>query len=438
MAVNLQDFLQFLDNSPTAWHAAENAAARLRSNGYQQISGNLHDVSEHNQFFYVENGALVAISLPEKPSYKLSGFHIIGAHSDSPGLRIKTENQINKDNYRQLAVEVYGSPRLSTWFDRDLSIAGRVFTRDATGIKSNLVDLKDPVGIIPTLAVHLEKEGSDKGTELNRQDHLPVILSLGTASPDVKNNNKSQSVLLEMLSDHLMLKPEDIISYDLFFKDTQPAALTGLEKSILASGRLDNLVMSYLAVQALIQNKNETDMGNVAAIFNHEETGSKTAAGAASSLLENILEQTILSHKGSRLDYLQAIKNSFLISADMAHAIHPNYSDRHDANQKPVMGGGPVIKINANQSYMTDAYSEAIIKSLAQAAEVPVQYFHNRNDLRCGSTIGPHLSTRLGIPAADIGNAMLAMHSIREYASVADLEYAFNLFSRFYSCTSIN
>lgn len=356
------------------------------------------------------------------------GYKIISAHSDSPGFRIKPNAEIVCDgNIVKLNTEVYGGPILYTWFDRPLSIAGRVIVRGANVLSPEtlLVKWDEPLLTIPHLAIHFNRNVND-GNKLSKQkDMLPVI-------GQVKSPDKATGLIKRMIAEKLDISKNDILDYDLTLYDTVKATLFGLDREFISSGRLDDLSMVHAAVSALIDSEEGCRMTKVMAIFDNEETGSGTKQGAASPVLMNLLKRINSQLGGDEEDYLRAIDNSFMISADNAHGVHPNYAEKQDPTNHPVLGGGPVIKINANCKYMTDADSAAVFKTICEKAGVPCQYFVNHSDVAGGSTLGNILTSQIDLRGVDMGAPLWAMHSVRETASVTDHISTIKAFTTFF------
>lgn len=409
----LDDLLVFLGDSPTPFHAVESATKRLAAAGFESISET--DPWENlrpGRYTFAHGGSSVlAFVIPEHA--RISGFRILGAHTDSPNLRLKPNAEYKKEGYVQLGVEVYGGVLLNSWLDRDLSLAGRVFVREEQRVKSKLLRIERPVLRVAQLAIHLDRDVND-GLKLNRQEHLAPIFGLAA--------NGARD-LVAFVADELAVPYDAILGSDLMLYDTSMPTLGGRDAEMIFSGRLDNLAMCHAGVQSLIDAAPRALSGEVVpvvALFDHEEVGSESAYGAHSGFLPRALERIILGRGGSREDYHRALAGSLCVSADMAHAVHPNYEGRHEARHKPVLNGGPVIKTNAQQRYATSASTAILFRDLCRAAEVPVQHYVHRTDLACGSTIGPIASTLLGIRTVDVGNPMLSMHSIRELGGSKD------------------
>lgn len=428
---NIQDLLNFIDRSPTPFHAVEEMKIRLLDKGYSELKEpNAWSLAPQGKYFLARNGSsLIAFIAGIKPQ-EASGFKIIGAHTDSPNLKLKPNPAYEKSGYLQLGVEVYGGALLSTWTDRDLSLAGRAIIKGKKKGKkqpvSKLVRFDDPLLRIPQLAIHLNRDVNEKGLILNKQNHLPPVISLsGKKSP-------AKGFLETMIARKLKCRSADILSLELSLYDTQPGSTGGAGREFIFSARLDNLASCHAALTALTESKGKDPMTRVIAFYDHEEVGSVSAQGAGSPFLKDVLERLTLSPENSREIFFRSMANSFFISADMAHAVHPNYPEKHDAGHMPVLNGGPVIKCNSNQRYATDGVSSAWFESLCEKAGVPAQKFVARADLGCGSTIGPITASNLGIRAVDVGSPMLSMHSIREMAGTKDHALLIKAFMEFF------
>ena len=419
-ADRIQSLLEFIDRSPTPFHAVQEITNTLSNKGFIEIKEtDAWRLKPNGRYFLTRNdSSLIAFVVGSKPEFK-----IIGAHTDSPNLRLKPQAVYAKNGYLQLGIEVYGGVLLSTWTDRDLSLAGRVVLAGKKNPSTKLVRFKQALLRIPQLAIHLNRNVNKKGLILNEQNHLPPIFSM-------QNKSAPDEVLKKMVARELKCKPADIMGLDLSLYDTQPGTLAGAEREFIFSGRLDNLASCHSAMHALTESTMKDPATRVIAFYDHEEVGSESAQGAGSPFLKDVLERIILSEK--REGFLRAMANSFFISADMAHAIHPNYSEMHDNQHMPIINGGPVIKSNAGQRYATDAMSSVWFESLCKKAGIPVQKFVVRSDLGCGSTIGPITAANLGVRTVDIGNPMLSMHSIREMAGANDHELLIRAFKEFF------
>jgi len=371
-------------------------------------------------------GSIVAFELGSKPPAD-AGFVLIGAHSDSPNLRLKPLPDLTSVGYRQLSIEVYGGVLLSTWLDRDLSLAGRVVLADG---HAELIDLKRVVCRIPNLAIHLNRDVNSAGLLLNAQTHLLPVLGLES------HNGGFAELLTEGLANTAGsgARVEDVLGFDLCLYDTQRAAFAGSENEFLFSGRLDNLASCHAALRALLGASPDPEATRVVAIYDHEEVGSQSASGARSLFLSDLLERLAGRFSANDASALpRAISRSLLVSADMAHAVHPNYPDKHDKQHRPLLGAGPVIKVNVNQSYASDGPAVAAFSAACRAVGVTPQHFSSRNDTPCGSTIGPISAARLGVRAVDVGNPMLSMHSCREMAATSDVTPMIRVLTRLFS-----
>jgi aspartyl aminopeptidase len=408
------DLLRFLQRSPTPYHAVEAAASRLLAAGFQKLS--LADSWRSlapGGYVVAREGTLIAFVLPAAP--RVGSFALVGAHTDSPNLRLKPLAEIARHGYRQLGVEVYGGALLSSWLDRDLGLAGRVLVRGAGAQpEARLLMIERPLLRVTQLAIHLDRDVNERGLVLNRQEHLAPIF--GEAVKDAPS-------LAQFCAAELGIAAGDVVGLELMLFDVAAPSLGGAQREFVFSARLDNLASCHAGLCALTDVGTKVDPDRpapVLVLFDHEEVGSQSAGGAASSLLPSVLERMVLAREGSREDYHRALAASTCVSADMAHALHPNYADKHEAQHQPKLNGGPVIKVNAQQRYATQASTAARFAELCRAEEVPVQYYVHRTDLPCGSTIGPIAATVLGIPTVDVGNAMLSMHSAREMAGSRD------------------
>ncbi|KAF8076281.1 aspartyl aminopeptidase [Lyophyllum atratum] len=448
-------FLKFVNASPTPYHAVDNAAVRLEKAGFQKLRETDEwekDVKPGGKYYFTRNqAALVAFTLPAKWKQG-AGLSIVATHVDSPNLKVRPISKRTKQGYLQVAVETYGGGIWHSWLDRDLSLAGRVVIAEQGGkFRSKLVKIDRPLLRIPTLAIHLDRNVNDSFKFNQETEFVPILGLLETqlnARKDASDDNEDKpdkseppqkassiqanhhSELLALLAGELSIAEEQIHDFELSLYDTQPATLGGINSEFIFSPRMDNLVSSFCAVEAIAETASAQSFptleGNVncIALFNHEEIGSVSTSGAESSLIPSLLNR--LSPTPAAL--AQSISRSFLISADMGHAVHPNYTAKHEDKHKPVMNGGIVIKTNAKQRYATDAVTTFIVKQLVERKGGKVQEFEVRNDMACGSTVGPMLS-KIGIRTVDVGNAMLSMHSIRETAGSHDVQNAIDLFS---------
>lgn len=423
-----RDLMEFLDASPVNFYAARTLAGRLDQAGYTRLDpAEAWNIKPGGKYYMVKNdSAVFAVNVAEAaPS---AGFRIISAHSDSPTFRIKPHPEMVSDGgVVKLNVEVYGGPIMYTWFDRPLSIAGRVVLKgeDALHPRIELVRFERPLLTIPHLAIHFNR-AVNEGNRLSAQkDMLPVI-------GIIKDRAEADGMLLRMVAEAVQCRPEDILDFDLSLYDTTPACLVGMNDEFVTSGRLDDLSMVHAALMALVESDAPCAQTRVMAIFDNEETGSGTKQGAASPVLANMLRRVVESLGGNAEDFDRAIANSFMISADNAHAFHPNYAEKYDPTNHPVPGGGPVIKINARCKYMTDAESAGVFRAICDKAGVPCQTFVNHSDVPGGSTLGNILTAQMDLRGVDMGNALWAMHSVRETASTVDQAYTVKAFKTFF------
>jgi aspartyl aminopeptidase len=416
-----RDLLAFIDASPTPYHAIAETSRRLAAGGFRECSeSELWTLAPGDRRMVVRNGgSLVAFQVGSE-SPVLGGFRIVGAHSDSPNLRVKPRADVAAHGYRQLAVEPYGGVLLHTWLDRDLSLAGRVTLRERGATRTVLVDFARPLGRIPSLAIHLNREIRESGLKLNPETQAIPVLGLEGAP------GLAALVATELRARRLAdVGPDDVLAHDLMLYDVQPSSALGADGAFLVAPRLDNLASCHAAVSALIAAAGG-DLGRVTravVLYDHEEVGSQSAQGAAGTFLLESLERIVAAFKGGEPQgFPRARAHSQVVSADMAHGVHPNFSEKHDAGHRPVLGRGPVIKTNVNQSYASDATTAGAFAALCAQVGVTPQQFTPRNDGPCGSTIGPITAARTGIPTVDVGNPMLSMHSCREMAGAADVE----------------
>lgn len=420
--------LEFIDRSPTPFHAASELADHFTAHGFMRLDETRPwDIAPGGRYFVVRGDASLVAFTAGNSKPGAASFKIVGAHTDSPNLRLKPNAPFTKSGYAQLGVEVYGGVLLATWTDRDLSLAGRVGLCSPNGPRTRLVKFDRPLLRIPQLAIHLNRKVNEKGLVLNQQVHLPPILSL------VEEGVSSEPLLKDLLAREMDCKADDILSLDLMLYDVQKAALAGPDKEFVFASRLDNLAMCHAAASSLTETAAQDDPATrVAVFYDHEEVGSESAQGGGSPFLRDTLERLLLGAERPREAFMMAMARSLFISADMAHALHPNYSEMHDSRHGPLLNRGPVVKINASQRYATDGVSSARFEALARRAGVEVQKFAIRSDLACGSTIGPITAAGLGIHTVDVGSPMLSMHSIREMAGSSDHESMIRVFEEFF------
>lgn len=409
-----QALLDFIDASHSPWHAVDSVASRLKAHGFKSLRENEPwQFKQGGKYFVVrDGGSIIAFVLGQQPITD-SGFRIIGAHTDSPGLRLKPQAAYSSEGMAQLGVEVYGGPILATFTDRDLSLAGRITVQTADGLSSHLVKLDQAIARLPNLAIHMNREVNEKGLLLNKQTGLPLIF--GHAA----NTEAAKQCLTEVLSNTLQVPASAIISWDLTLYDVQKGSFWGMNQEFIANSQLDNLASCHATLEALLATEKPTST-LICALFDHEEVGSESATGAGGSFLLDVIERICHSNRLTAEDKLRGFANSFFISADMAHAFHPNHAGSYEPCHHVHVNQGPVIKTNANQRYSTNATTAARFIQLCQQAGVPYQQYTHRTDLGCGSTIGPIMAAQLGIATVDVGNPMWAMHSIRESAGVLD------------------
>ncbi len=423
-----KDLIDFIYNSPTSFNAVNTSKEILDNNGFEELALNKKwNLKVGGRYYITKNSSALVSFIINSDNLEQEGFRIISSHSDSPSFRIKPNAEMNVENtYLKLNTECYGGPILNTWLDRPLSLAGRVILKGENILKpiEQIVNINKPICIIPNLAIHMNKTIND-GYSLNKQkDMLPLV---GLLNESLEKDN----FLVNILSKELSVDSKDIIDFDLFLYEFEKGNLIGPNEEFISSSRLDNLSMAHASIHALINTKGKYGI-NMVSVFDNEEVGSSTKQGADSNMLLNILERICLALGKDREEFFNSLYSSFMISADLAHAVHPNISEKHDPTNRPVMGNGPVIKINANQAYTSDSYSISIYKNICKEANVRYQEFVNRSDERGGSTIGPISSTHIDIPSVDIGSPILAMHSIRELGSVDDHISIYKTFSKFY------
>lgn len=423
------ELLGFLQSSPTPFHATENMARMLEEAGFQCLDEiNAWDIEKNSRYFTTRNkSSLIAVKTGASKLAE-NGFRLAGAHTDSPCLKVKPNPEIKQQGYLQLGVEIYGGALLHPWFDRDLSLAGRVDYRTQTGeLGSALVDVKEPIAIIPSLAIHLDRKANE-GRPLNRQKELtPIVMQLDKDEEFVFNDFLLETVRSQSGYEEV----EKILSHELVLYDVQAPALVGLRQQFIASARLDNLLSCFLGIKALLAS--DDTHASVLVCNDHEEVGSVSSSGAQSPFLKSVLERIVAAEDSTADAFERSIRHSLLLSIDNAHGIHPNYSDKHDDRHGPLLDAGPVIKINANQRYASNSESIAFFKTLCEAVAVPYQSFVMRNDMACGSTIGPITAAGLGITTIDVGVATFAMHSIRELAGTEDAQALADVVRTFYS-----
>lgn len=405
--------LDFIEKSPSPYHCVAQAVAMLHAAGFKaHDEGAAPETLCPGEGGYIIRGGSLVAWRAGSAAVSEAGFIALGAHTDSPNLRIKPRPELQSEGYQQWGVEVYGGVLLTTWMDRDLGVAGRVMLRGDDGQPvMRLLKVDRPIARVPNLAIHLNRGVNKEGHKLNEQSHLPPLIGLGD----------DPVAFAAFVADELGVQPDDVISWDVGLFDLQAPTLGGLNREFVYSARLDNQASCFQCLRALLDAK-PAKATQVIALFDHEEVGSRSHSGAMSAFLRDVLARIERDHEGRAPGGLErAIANSWLLSLDMAHAVHPNYADKHEKSHRPILGQGPVIKEHVEQRYATDAHTTALFRLACDAVGVKSQDFVIRTDLACGSTIGPISSGELGIKTIDIGNPMLSMHSIREQCATGDV-----------------
>ncbi len=421
-----EKLLHYINDSPTAYHAVGNACEMLSKNGFSEIkeTESWHLEKGGKYFLKKNNSGIIAFTVSNSDLAK-DGFRIIGAHTDSPNFKIKPGPcTVTDDGYVKLNVEVYGGVILSTWFDRPLSVAGRIVIKEDNILKEKLIKIDKPLFVLPNLCIHFQRDVNDN-CSYNKQKDIFPLLSMKRDGFD-KNN-----YLLNIISRECGVDKEAIFDYDLHLYEYQKGVFTGENSEFISASRIDNLSMVYAGLSSLIEST--SDRTKVFAAFDNEEVGSVSAQGADSGFLMNVIKRICKNLGLNDDEYYQAIANSTSVSADTAHAVHPNYSEKHDPENRPILGGGPVIKYSAAQRYGTTAVSASYFIDACKTAGVPYQKFVMRNDMTGGSTIGPSISSLTTIPTVDMGTAILAMHSVREFGAVVDNIYTQKAFYAYYN-----
>lgn len=425
----IQNLLNFIDASPSPWHVINTTETLLKPFQFTKLDETTRWQLQPGGRYYVvrDDSSIILFLLGTKPLVE-SGFKIVGAHTDSPGLRVKPNASSSKDGLVRLNVEIYGSPILATFTDRDLSLAGRIcFKNDHGQIASQLIKFDAPLLRLPNLAIHMNRTVNEDGLKLHKQNELPLILSA------LSEQQLPPESFLGLIQQQSGIDSTQLLSWDLAVYDTQKGAIWGAQEEFYSNSQLDNLASCHATLQALLD---ETVLNGentlVCAFFDHEEIGSESKQGADGSFLPDVLQRIALASQIDQQDFPRIMANSFLISADMAHAYHPNFPSAYDHDHKAMLNKGPVIKVNANQRYSSESISQAMFIDWCKQANVPYQRYSHRCDLPCGSTIGPITSAKLGIRSVDIGNPMWAMHSIRESAGVFDHDYMIAVLKTFF------
>ena len=423
------ELLDFLQRSPTPFHAVAVMRERLLAAGFVELDeAETWQVRPRGRYFVSRNDSSLIAFRTAKRALATDGLRMIGAHTDSPCLKLKPNAVVETVGYVKFGVEVYGGVLLNPWFDRDLSLAGRVTLRDKRGaLRSRLIDCQRPLAIIPSLAIHLDREANE-GRAINKQTMLPPVLGLAGD----KLFDLSTLIKHELKKQDAAFARADILDFELSFYGTQPPALVGVKEEFIASARLDNLLSCYTGLKTILDSKADTAQLFIAS--DHEEVGSNSAAGARGNFLKSVLERLT----GSDEDYGRMIARSLLVSTDNAHGIHPNFADKHDHRHGPVLNRGPVVKVNSNQSYATNSESAALFKLAAAHAKVAVQAFITRTDMGCGSTIGPLTAASLGVRTVDVGVPTFAMHSIRELAGADDAHGLYRTLLAFFALMNLH
>lgn len=420
-----QDLLDFIDASPSPWHAVASAEHLLARHGFTRLEEQADWALQPGQSYYVVRGgaSIIAFRLGTQ-ALTDSGLRMVGAHTDSPGLRLKPKAAHSSAGMLRLGVEVYGGPILATFADRDLSLAGRVMVRGSDGIQPRLLRFEQPLVRLPNLAIHMNREVNDQGLKFNKQTELPLLLGV--------ENVQIDQPFAQHLAQALDVTAADILSWEINVYDTQKGTVWGAQQEFIADSQLDNLASCHAALTALVAVA-QPGATSMCALFDHEEVGSESATGAGGSFIADVLTRISSHAQLTPQAHLRMLTNSFFISADMAHAYHPNFPAAYEPHHHAMVNQGPVIKTNANQRYSTGADTAARFMLLCEQAGVPYQQYAHRTDLGCGSTIGPIVASQLGIPSVDVGSPMWAMHSIRESAGVLDHGYMIEVLKTLYA-----
>jgi aspartyl aminopeptidase len=425
----IQNLLNFIDTSPSPWHVVNNIEALIKPLNFIKLdeAAKWHTQAGGRYYVVRDDSSIILFVLGLRPLLE-SGFKIVGAHTDSPGLRVKPNAINNKDGLLRLNVEIYGSPILATFTDRDLSLAGRIcFKNDQNQIDHQLIKFDMPLLRLPNLAIHMNRTVNEDGLKLHKQNELPLILST------LSEQQLPPDYFLNLLHQQSGIDSDRILSSDLAVYDTQKGVIWGAKQEFFTNSQLDNLASCHAALQAMLDDTALNEENTlVCAFFDHEEIGSESKQGANGSFLPDVLQRISLATQTDLQDFPRILAKSFLISADMSHAYQPNFPAAYDHDHKVMVNKGPVIKVNANHRYSSESISDAMFMTWCNQADVPYQHYSHRCDLPCGSTIGPITSAKLGIRSVDVGNPMWAMHSIRESAGVLDHDYMIKVLQRFF------
>ena len=422
-----QDLMHFIDASPSPWHAVDTTQSRLSNAGFTELrEADTWQLKTGGSYYVSRGGASIIAFTLGTESLAEKGLRIVGAHTDSPGLRLKPKAAYTGNGLIRIGVEVYGGPILATFTDRDLSIAGRVSIRSQNGHELKLVKFDKALLRLPNLAIHMNREVNDKGLVLNKQNELPLLF--GESEADIA----AEQQFLNLIAKEISVDVADILTFELNVFDTQQGSFWGAQEEFIANSQLDNLASCHAALSALLAAA-RPQATTICALFDHEEVGSESATGASGSFLSDVIQRIASCSQLSQEDYLRTLAQSYFISADMAHAYHPNFPQAYEPCHHVMVNKGPVIKMNANQRYASNADTAAKFIKLCEHAGVPYQQYAHRTDLGCGSTIGPIIASGLGIATVDVGSPMWAMHSVRESAGVLDQSYMISVLKTHFS-----
>jgi aspartyl aminopeptidase len=411
---DIDSLFSFIDSSPTPYHVVNNMVQTLQGqDGIELKESEDWECKANNLYYVIRNDAsIIAFRTPKAIDFSKVAFNMVAAHTDSPCLKLKPVKKDVTGNYMQWGVSIYGGPLLNSWLDRDLNISGRINYIQEGKLQQKLISIRDLFFRVPQLALHLDRD-VNAGLKLNSETHMVPVLGLND-----NDENLFEDLLLERL-DEKGVEAKDISAMDLFFHESQPCSYGGMKQEFIFGPRIDNLAMTHASYEAFLAGSPNTKVSLIAS-FDHEEIGSSSPHGARSNFLNSVLERITIALGGSRQEFMKALTRSYLVSADMAHALHPNYEDRHDGVHRPLINEGPVIKMNAGMRFATDSQTTSRFVLLCRQADVPYQTFTGRNDIPSGSTVGPLIATKLGVSTIDVGNAQLGMHSAREMAGSLD------------------